>query len=33
LAAADQKSDLLRSLLPGALKLIHRHPSSGGSAE
>ena len=33
LAAADQKSDLLRNLLPGALKLIHRHPSSGGSAE
>jgi exopolyphosphatase/guanosine-5'-triphosphate,3'-diphosphate pyrophosphatase len=33
LAAADQKSDLLRNLLSESLKLIHRHPSSGGSAE
>lgn len=33
LATADQKSDLLRSLLPGSLKLIHRQPSSGGSAD
>ena len=33
LATADQKSDLLRSLLPGSLKLIHRQPSRGGSAK
>jgi exopolyphosphatase/guanosine-5'-triphosphate,3'-diphosphate pyrophosphatase len=33
LAAADQKSDLLRNLLSESLKLIHRPPSSGGSAE
>ena len=33
LATADQKSDLLRSLLPGSLKLTHRQPSRGDSAE
>ena len=33
LAAADQKSDLLRSVLIGSLTLNHRQSSSGGSEE
>jgi exopolyphosphatase/guanosine-5'-triphosphate,3'-diphosphate pyrophosphatase len=33
LATADQKSDLLRSLLPGSLKIIHRPSSCEGSGE
>jgi len=33
LAAADQKSDLLRSVLIGSLTLNHRQSSIGGSAE
>lgn len=33
LETADQKSDLIRGILPGSLKLIHRRSSGGGSEE